>query len=90
VVVEARVSVLEALYHRQPILRELVGGSWVHLSVVDPDTGDICVFNPGTGFVSWQASSKKPPRFASSPDYYRQQTGPLPPALILRPDSLGA
>ncbi|WP_026223280.1 DUF2309 domain-containing protein [Methylosarcina fibrata] len=90
VIVEARVSVLEALYHRQPILRELVGGSWVHLSVVDPDTGDICVFNPGTGFVSWQASSKKPPRFASSPDYYRQQTGPLPPALILRPDSLGA
>lgn len=90
VVVEASTTVLEALYSRQEILRELIGGGWVHLSAIDPNTGTICVFKPGTGFVPWQASSRTLSRFASSSDYYRQQTELLPPVFIQQPNSAGA
>jgi uncharacterized protein YbcC (UPF0753/DUF2309 family) len=89
VVVEASTAVLEAVYSRQASLRELIGGGWVHLSAVDPDKGDICIFEPRTGFVPWRAPSKKLPLAASSSDYYRQQTEPLPPALIQPPDPAG-
>ncbi|MGZ8142790.1 MAG: DUF2309 domain-containing protein [Methylosarcina sp.] len=90
VVVEASTAVLENLYHRQEILRELIGGGWVHLSAMDPDNGRICIFEPGKGFRPWHAQSKKLPAFARSSDYYRHQTAPLPPVLIRQPDFAGA
>jgi uncharacterized protein YbcC (UPF0753/DUF2309 family) len=90
VVVEASTAVLEKLYHRQEILRELIGGGWVHLSAMDPDTGRICLFEPGKGFRPWHAQSQKLPEFSKSSDYYRRQTAPLPPVFIRKPDFAGA
>jgi hypothetical protein len=87
IIVEAKTSVLEAIYSRQPALQELIGGGWVLLSAKDPDSKDIFVFERGKGFVLWQAESQELPVYEKSPDYYRGQTEPLPPVLIKHADS---
>jgi uncharacterized protein YbcC (UPF0753/DUF2309 family) len=89
VLVEAKTSVLEQIYHRQASIRELVGGAWVQLSAKDPDSGDIFLFQPGTGFVRWQAEAKELPVRENSPDCYREQTLPVAPVLIKQPEQLG-
>ena len=86
--VEAKTSVLERIYADQDSLRELIAGGWVHLSAKDPDSGEIFIFERGTGFVPWQAEAKDLPLCDKSPDCYRDQTLPVPPMLIkqaLRP-----
>ncbi|NOU20759.1 MAG: DUF2309 family protein, partial [Methyloglobulus sp.] len=85
-VVEAKTSILEEIYARQPDLRELIAGGWILLSVIDPETGEIFVFERGIGFVPWQAEAKELPVFDTSPDCYHGQTLPVPPALIRQPD----
>ena len=40
IVVEASTEVLTAIYQRQPSLRELIGGDWVHVIAKDPNSGD--------------------------------------------------
>ncbi|SCY02736.1 DUF2309 domain-containing protein [Nitrosospira sp. Nsp13] len=89
VLIEAKTSVLEQIYGRQESLRELIGGGWVHLNVKDPDSGEIFIFERGIGFVPWQAEAKDLPVFQKSTDYYRNQTLPLPPALIRQREPLG-
>jgi uncharacterized protein YbcC (UPF0753/DUF2309 family) len=81
-IVEAKTSVLEQIYSRQPSLQELIGGGWVHLSSKDPDTGEIFVFQRGVGFVAWQASDQALPIRDNSPDCYRQESQPVPAMLI--------
>jgi uncharacterized protein YbcC (UPF0753/DUF2309 family) len=83
--VEAKTSVLEEIYHRQESIRELVAGSWVHLSAKDPDSADIYTFQAGKGFVLWQAEAKDLPVRDNSPDCYRDQTLPVAPVLISQP-----
>lgn len=85
-VVEAKTSILEEIYARQPDLRELIAGGWILLSVIDPETGEIFVFESGIGFVPWQAEAKELPVFDTSPDCYHGQTLPVSPALIRQPD----
>ncbi len=87
--VEAKTTILEEIYARQEILRELIAGGWILLSVKDPDSGQIYMFERGVGFVPWQAEVKEIPVFAKSPDCYHNQTLPVPPALILQPDFRG-
>ncbi|MFU8789489.1 MAG: DUF2309 domain-containing protein [Methylobacter sp.] len=82
IVVEAKTAVLEGIYARQPALRELIAGGWVHLSAKDPDSGDIFIFERGSGFVPWQAESKELPVGLNSPDCYRAQTQAVAPVLI--------
>lgn len=82
IVVEAKTSVLEQIYGRQPGLQELIGGGWVHLSAKDPDSADIFVFERGKGFVLWQAEKQDLPLYEKSPDYYRHHNEPLSPVLI--------
>ena len=82
IVVEAKTSVLEAIYGRQDSLRELIGGGWVHLTSIDPDSGEIFVFQRGTGFVAWQPSDVALPLRDNSQDCYRQETMPVSPKLI--------
>lgn len=89
IVVEAKTSVLEQIYHRQESIRELVAGGWVHLSVKDPDTGEIFPFQTGTGFVLWQAEAKNLPMYDNSPDCYKDQMQPVAPALIKQPERFG-
>ena len=86
VLIEAKTSVLEQIYGRQESLRELIGGGWVHLSVKDPDSGEIFIFERGIGFVPWQAEESYLPTYEKSADYYRNQTLPLPPVLIRQPE----
>ncbi|TAK64146.1 DUF2309 domain-containing protein [Methylobacter sp.] len=80
--VEAKTAVLEQIYHRQESIRELVAGGWVQLSVKDPDSGEIFLFQTGTGFVPWQSEAKDLPVRDNSPDCYRDQTLPVAPMLI--------
>ncbi|MDI1293353.1 MAG: DUF2309 domain-containing protein [Methylobacter sp.] len=88
--VEAKTSVLEHIYQRQPSIRELVGGGWVHLSAKDPDSGEIFLFQPGEGFVRWQAQTKDLPVGDNSPACYQDQTLPIAPMLIKQPERFGA
>ena len=82
ILVEAKTAVLEAIYHRQETIRELVAGDWVQLSVKDPDSGEIFMFISGKGFVAWQSEVKELPIRENSPDCYRDQTLPVAPVLI--------
>jgi len=85
VVVEAKTTVLETIYARQEGLRELIAGSWVHLSTKDPDTGEIFTFDPDAGFERWQADVKEPPIRATSAECYRDQSLPVPLMLVEQP-----
>ncbi len=90
ILVEAKTSVLERIYYRQPSIRELVGGGWVHLSAKDPDSGEIFLFQPGEGFVHWQAQTKDLAVCDHSADCYQDRTLPVAPVLIKQPERLGA
>ena len=88
IIVEAKTSVLEQIYARQPSLIELIGGGWVHLSAKDPDSDAIFVFERGVGFVRWEKdnSTQALSMYEKSPDYYRHQSDPLSPVLIAQPN----
>ena len=47
VVVEQTTDLLTAIYQRQPAVAELVGGAWVQLASLDPETGVIARSSPG-------------------------------------------
>ena len=89
IVVEAKNSVLEQIYARQPALQELIGGGWVHLSAKDPDSGELFIFQRGVGFVSWQPQEIILPLRSNSADCYRIETLAVPPMLIEQPGLLG-
>jgi len=89
IMVEAKTTVLAEIYQRQESIRELVAGGWVLLSAKDPDSADIFVFKPGTGFVLWQAEAEDLPVRDNSPDCYRDQTLPVAPMLIKQPERFG-
>jgi uncharacterized protein YbcC (UPF0753/DUF2309 family) len=82
VVVEASIATLTRIYERQPPLQELIGNGWLLLSARDPQSGDIHVFKPGSGFIPWQGERSDLPTVARSPDWYRGHSQPLAPALI--------
>lgn len=82
IVVEHKTEILAAIYQRQPSLQELIGNGWVLLSAIDPDTGEISMFVPGTGFVPWNREIHPLPTVERSPDWYSGYTGPRAPALI--------
>ncbi len=82
ILVEAKTAVVEQIYARQESIRELVAGGWVHLSVKDPDSGDIFTFRASEGFVRWQAEAKDMQVRDNSPDCYKDQTLPVAPVLI--------
>ncbi|CAG7857059.1 hypothetical protein MCAMS1_01771 [biofilm metagenome] len=85
-VVEAETHILEQIYSRQPSLQELIAGGWILLSTIDPETGEIFMFERGKGFVPWQASTHELPVFEKSPDCYQSKTLPISPVLIKQPE----
>jgi uncharacterized protein YbcC (UPF0753/DUF2309 family) len=89
VIVEAETAVLERIYQRQASLRELIGNGWIHLSAIDPATGDISLFERGKGFVHWQGGEKPIATVENSQAAYRDQTGPVAPVLIRQPIAAG-
>ncbi len=86
VVVEQTTEMLSAIYQRQPAVAELVGGAWVQLVALDPDSGALSLFKPGVGWVPWQPQAEAPPRVKRSPECYLGFSGPRPPALVAAPD----
>ena len=84
-VVEAKTAVLERIYADQESLRELIAGGWLHLSTKDPESGEIFVFEPRSGFVLWQTEVRDIPVRNNSPDCYREHTLPVSPMLIKQP-----
>ncbi|HRB98115.1 MAG TPA: DUF2309 domain-containing protein [Nitrosomonas sp.] len=89
VMVEAKNEILGQIYERQAIIRELVGGGWILLSTIDPDTGAISVFERGVGFVPWQTEKKEVPEYDTSIAYYQGSNTPLSPVLIKQPNMTG-
>lgn len=83
-VVEAEVEVLQAIYERQPALRELIGNQWLLLSAIHPISGEITVFDPQRGFRPWMPVGDSLPEVARSSDWYAGHTAPLPPAFTGR------
>ncbi|MDH5551768.1 MAG: DUF2309 domain-containing protein [Nitrosomonas sp.] len=90
VLVEAKKEILGQIYERQAVLRELIGGGWILFGAIDPDSGEISIFERGVGFVPWQAEDKAPPIFEKSTAYYQDEHEPLSPVLIKQPDWTGA
>ncbi|SES74182.1 hypothetical protein SAMN05216326_1037 [Nitrosomonas marina] len=90
ILVEAKTEVLGEIYGRQPSIQELVGGGWVLLSAIDPDTGQISCFERGVGFVPWNPEAIAIPEVESSIAYYQDVDVPLSPVLIKQPDMTGA
>jgi uncharacterized protein YbcC (UPF0753/DUF2309 family) len=88
IVVEAKTSVLGEIYGRQESIQELVGGGWVLLSAIDPDSGEISIFERGIGFVPWQAEAEDLPVYEKSPDCYQGKSLPISPVLIKQPDMI--
>jgi hypothetical protein len=82
VVVEADIEVVARIYQRQPALQELIGNGWLLLAVKHPDSGNIHIFEPRTGFTPWHGNVTPLPTVNRSPDWYTGHEGALPPALI--------
>ena len=90
VVVEHTPEVLTAIYERQQPIRELVGNGWVQLAALDPESGAIHLFKPGTGWTPWRNPGIELRRVARSEECYAGESGPCPPALIDAPDEVAA
>ncbi|MBF0163245.1 MAG: DUF2309 domain-containing protein [Magnetococcales bacterium] len=86
VIVEQRPEILTAIYLRQEAIRELVGNGWIELACIDPESGEIQHFIPGSGWRVWENTLPSPPYATSSSDWYQGHTEPLPPALIALPE----
>jgi hypothetical protein len=85
VIVEAKTAVLEQIYQRQDTLRELIANGWIHLSSIDPESGEIFLFERDRGFVRWQEDGTPLAIAENSQVAYRGQTGPVAPVLIKQP-----
>jgi len=88
VVAEQSTEILTAIYERQPAVAELVGGAWIQLAALDPETGAIHLFRPGAGWVPLQPPETSAPRVGRSSECYLGFSGPRPPALIAAPDEV--
>lgn len=85
VVVEARLDVLRRIYDRQPPLQELIGNGWLVLAAMDPASGVLHLFQPGTGWAAWQGRTPKLRVVERSVDYYPGTLDPLEPVLLRTP-----
>jgi uncharacterized protein len=65
-IVETMPDVIAGILARQPILMELAANGWFNCVVVEPDSGIMHEFVPGTGFVLVDNSAE--PATAHSPD----------------------
>ncbi len=90
VLIEAKTEILGKIYERQAVIRELVGGGWILLGAMDPDSGEISIFERGVGFVPWQTEKRQIPILESSVSYYQNENEPLPPVLIKQPERMEA
>ena len=83
VVLESELNVVEAIYHRQAAIRNLVDNEWLNLAVKNPNTAEIHQFKVGTGFVRWNGKSEPLPELRQSQNEYADETDYLPPARLV-------
>ena len=84
VIVEATTEVLTRIYTDNPPLQELIGGGWLLVSAIDPQSGETSVFNPAKGFLPWRGE-KDLPELDTSIACYRGLDTPIDPVLIKSP-----
>ena len=82
VMVEASVEILTKVYQRQPPLQQLIGNGWLLVSAIDPDTGEISLFDPQQGFIPWGGEVKPLQRVEHSSDWYDGHMQPLEPVML--------
>ncbi|WP_181232824.1 putative inorganic carbon transporter subunit DabA [Enhygromyxa salina] len=83
VIVEATPQALLAAAAREPIVAELITKGWIRLVSVDPDTGEMQLFEAGA-FVACDTHEPAPLATATtSGAYYAGRREPLPPARVL-------
>ena len=82
VVLESELATVEAIYHRQDAIRNLVDKEWLILAVKNPNSAEIHQFKVGKGFVRWEGERHSLPTLKQSQNEYAADTGYLPPARI--------
>jgi uncharacterized protein YbcC (UPF0753/DUF2309 family) len=82
VIVEATPQALLDLAGRQPIVAELVTGGWIQLVSLDPDSGQMRVFEDGV-FIPYTDEPAPLPEAETSVQYYAKSREFLPPARIV-------
>lgn len=82
VLVEASVEVLTKVYQRQPPLQQLIGNGWLLVSAIDPDTGEISLFDPRHGFIPWDGEVKPLQTVDQSSEWYEGHMQPLQPVML--------
>ena len=75
---------------RQPGVAELVAGQWVQVATIDPQTGDMQVFHPDTGFEPFKPVTNTLPEVERSQDWYTGKREFLSPALVIPPVRIGS
>jgi uncharacterized protein YbcC (UPF0753/DUF2309 family) len=73
------------IVNRQPGVAELVAGQWVQVATIHPETGEIRVFHPSTGFQPFNPVTTTLPEVERSQDWYSGKRDFLSPALVLPP-----
>jgi NADH:ubiquinone oxidoreductase subunit 5 (subunit L)/multisubunit Na+/H+ antiporter MnhA subunit len=81
VIVESTLEMVGEIYGRQPPLQELIGNGWLLVSVIDPETGEISIFDPEQGFLPWDGKVEPLPEVDGSIEWYDGEMEPLSPAL---------
>jgi len=81
-VVEAAAERLIRVIHANPLLKEFVENSWIRLSVVNPDDGQIQVYRGHGEWEDLEGDEEPLPIAASSRDYYMGKREHLPVARI--------
>ena len=69
-VIETTPEKIRKIMARDPTVRKIIEGRWVHLSLIDPDTSEILVYRRGE-FIPYVAESATLPQVRNSIDWYR-------------------
>lgn len=80
-VIETHVAAMQRIIDENPPIKKLVGGGWVQLSVIDPDSGETQLFHKGK-FVPYTPENKEIARAETSSDWYGGHREHLPLASI--------
>lgn len=83
VIVEASLQTVNAIYQRQPYIKQLLDNEWLQLAVKDPQTNVLYEFIPAKGLIKWDNIPIPLPTVASSLEWYQGRRDYLAPAKIV-------
>lgn len=83
VIVEALAETVNAIYQRQPYLKQLLDNEWLQLAVKDPQSEALYEFIPTKGLILWDNIPTPLPVASSSLDWYAGKRAYLAPAKIM-------